>query len=125
MDKIDWGGLADLLESTFDCMTTCDIQRMVKTQDAIGGDIEQVFTILTNEPCYISRHPFYTTAVSDLEYGVKRTGNFRIHLHPKTDVIDGDIVVVHDRPERKFIVTRTACYPSHTRLEVQIWDNLG
>lgn len=125
MDKINWRAVSGRLKRTFKCLLTCDIQRTMKTLDEIGGDVEYKELVYRNVECYASQHPWYGSDITSNQYAVEKRGNWRIHFHPEIDVRDGDILILHGRPERQFLVTRTACYPSHTRVEVSIWDPMS
>lgn len=122
MDIVNWQRLSRILHDRFMTLVRCDIYRTVKTQDDIGGDIEETRLIYENIDCYCSQHPWYNTRSASTMAVYPKEGLYRVHVDPGVDVRDGDIMVVKIRPPRKFVVTRTACYPTHTRLELVIWN---
>lgn len=122
MDKLDWGKIADVLKRVFKCKLTCDIYRTQKTKDEIGGDIERMIILHKDVPCYASRHPKSDVDITESPIGVRKDAHWRLHFHPDVDVRDGDILIVHGKQERQFLVTRVADYYGHTRIETSIWD---
>lgn len=122
MDIANWFNLSKILHDRFMTLVPADIYRTVKTQDDIGGDIEETRLLYKDVDCYCSQHPWYNTRAATTQAVYPKEGLYRVHFHPETDIRDGDIVEIKIRPPRKFVVTRTACYPSHTRVELVVWD---
>lgn len=122
MDIVKWNNLAHILHDRFMTLVPCDIYRTVKTQDDVGGDIERLQLIYEDVDCYCSQHPWYDNNASTETAVWPKKGLYRVHFHPDVDIRDGDIVDVKIRPHRKFVVGRLATYPTHTRVELTIWN---
>ena len=122
MDIVNWDRLAGILHDRFMTLVPCDIYRTVKTQDDIGGDIEETRLLYQNVDCYCSQHPWYDTRAQNVEAVWPKLGHYRAHFAPDVDIRDGDIVEIKIRPPRKFVVGRLATYPTHTRVELSVWD---
>lgn len=122
MDLVNWKRLADYLHDRFMTLVPCDIYRTIKTQDDIGGDIERTQKVYENVDCYTSQHPWYDAKSRSTTAVWPKQGHYRAHFDPSVDIRDGDIVEIKIRPPRKFVVGRLACYPTHTRVELTMWD---
>lgn len=124
MDTVKWHLYADRLKRVFDDLITCDIWRSVKGIDHVGGDTERYEKLHEGIECQVSHHPIPKESLTGTPGYTHLSSTLRVHMHPEADVRDGDILVLHMRPERQVVVSRTACYTTHTRLEVAPVDNM-
>lgn len=124
MDGIKWDAIADILAAAFYTKLTACIYRTKKDRDLLGGDIERLVLMYKDVPCYESQHPKKPSKFGEIPGFISRDAEYTVHFHPSVDVREGDVLVVHDRCNRKFQVGRVAYYPSHTRVECRQWSDI-
>lgn len=105
------------------------LYRSEKVFDAVGGDIEMVSDkpLYDAIPCYISQHPWYTTAIEDHPGFLNMRGNYRFHFPIDSDIREGDIIRVSleeypNLPSEQYMINKVAYYPTHIRCECGIWQ---
>lgn len=123
MDIVNWSVYADKLKRVFEPLLTCSIYRSSPSTDAVGGTIHKYELLHEDVPCQVSHAPRPTLNQTLTPGVVPTTTHLCVHVHPDVDVRDGDELVLNTRPNRRVLVTRIACYTTHTRLEVAPIDS--